>query len=840
MIMNMKTTNKNRKWTRLSQSDNYNSRGMTLVEIVVAIAILGIISITVMTAIGSYYRLMVRGKSITQDVFLVQENMENSIYEVKEKLRDGQAVSWPSHNYSLFSGEPYAVSVTGYTLNQSVDNRDLTTVVSSSVSPELPVPVIGTVTISKSISSKNYAADTALSLTGNVTYSSESDLFFTQYQWYKSRDGYNMPVYSTPEEIEVGVRYPRFPEDYEPISGATSATLGNLTDYGGHHIVFAATPIAHSMKMGITKYSEPLFLYGPPVISNLKYHLDASIINKTDNNQVRYDSATDTYYIKQWTNLVKFLDSSAIADASQTTEAAQPQLNEYSFNGTDIPEVWGQTASSTVSGSNVNVPSYASWSNDPQNITFFIVVKMDSSMLNETIIQGTNWQLGVNAAGELYLSKAGNVINAVASEGIDDKLHVISGKMTGSEISFKIDKGYEYSVSAGSDPSTRSLSLFATNFEIAELLIYHSDMTDTDIEKNIEYLLSKFDPTIIPWTISSLHNMTDTAAQGTTYVLPQKVLATMTNSATRYVDVTWNGTINTDTVGSQTITGYAVIDPTKTVTLTVDVIGIVGLQNIEESVRYRTPYSAPAMAIAEYSDGSIQAVPVTWSGSINTFFEGTQVVTGTMTNSPYLEVTLTVHVLRNPVTAINLNASALSMYVNDESGLIATVVPSDADYTDVTWSSDNESVATVDQNGHVTAHALGTAKIIVVSDDDPTILAMCSVDVIEEPPVYLNSISLQQNDEFWLFGWWDRWRNISYTPIFSSSVTTYNANLNNSYSTEDILISVSTPSGANVTINGVSGTSREFTNLPSGTSTYTIIVSRSGYSSTTYTLNVTR
>jgi uncharacterized protein YjdB len=451
-------------------------------------------------------------------------------------------------------------------------------------------------------------------------------------------------------------------------------------------------------------------------------------------------------------------------------------------------------------------------------------------------MQGTNWQLGVNAAGEVYLSKAGNVINAVASEGIDDKLHVISGKMTGSEVSFKIDKGYEYSVSAGSDPSTRSLSLFATNFEIAELLIYHSDMADTDIEKNIEYLLSKFDPNIIPWTISSLHNMTDTAAQGATYVMPQKVLATMTNSATRYVDVTWNGTINTDTVGSQTITGYAVVDPTKTVTLTVDVIGIVGVKNIEESVRYRVPYTAPVMAEAEYSDGSTQSVPVTWTGSINTFVEGTQVITGNMTNSPYLEVTLTVHVLRKPVTAITLDKSNLSMFVDAEEDLTAEVVPSDADYQDVTWSSDDETVAMVDQNGHVTAIALGIANIIVTSADDPTVSATCSVNVIAPPPVYLNSIEIQQQR-------WPSWRNIDLNPAFSQLIVNYSSNMSDNWRySDDIRIWPSADIGATITVNGsnVSSGSYYSDTIYYGSRTYTIVVSRSGYSSTTYTLNVTR
>ncbi len=206
-------------------------------------------------------------------------------------------------------------------------------------------------------------------------------------------------------------------------------------------------------------------------------------------------------------------------------------------------------------------------------------------------------------------------------------------------------------------------------------------------------------------------------------------------------------------MGSQTITGYSVVDPTKTVTLTVDVIGIVGVKNIEEDVRYRIPYTAPVMAEAEYSDGSTQAVPVTWTGSINTIVEGTQVITGNMTNSPYSEVTLTVHVLRKPVTAITLDKSNLSMFVDAEEDLTAEVVPSDADYQDVTWSSDDETVAMVDENGHVTAIALGKADIIVTSADDPTVSAICTVNVIEEPPVYLNSIEIQQQR-------WPSWRTL--------------------------------------------------------------------------------
>lgn len=70
-----------------------------------------------------------------------------------------------------------------------------------------------------------------------------------------------------------------------------------------------------------------------------------------------------------------------------------------------------------------------------------------------------------------------------------------------------------------------------------------------------------------------------------------------------------------------------------------------------------------------------------------------------------------------PVTSVSLKKEELNLNVNDEETLIATVLPENATDQSVTWASSNEAVATVDQNGKVTAVAQGTATITVKTND---------------------------------------------------------------------------------------------------------------------------
>ena len=69
-----------------------------------------------------------------------------------------------------------------------------------------------------------------------------------------------------------------------------------------------------------------------------------------------------------------------------------------------------------------------------------------------------------------------------------------------------------------------------------------------------------------------------------------------------------------------------------------------------------------------------------------------------------------------PVTGISLTPEILTLGDGQSLQLYGTVLPRNADNTGFNWSSDNPSIVSVDANGQVTAHSIGTANIIVTSD----------------------------------------------------------------------------------------------------------------------------
>lgn len=83
-----------------------------------------------------------------------------------------------------------------------------------------------------------------------------------------------------------------------------------------------------------------------------------------------------------------------------------------------------------------------------------------------------------------------------------------------------------------------------------------------------------------------------------------------------------------------------------------------------------------------------------------------------------------------PVRGISLNYNAATIYMGEEGlDLVSTVSPSYATNPDVVWSSDNETVATVDQNGHVTAVSVGYATITVAAAENHAVTNTCIVSV---------------------------------------------------------------------------------------------------------------
>ncbi len=103
------------------------------------------------------------------------------------------------------------------------------------------------------------------------------------------------------------------------------------------------------------------------------------------------------------------------------------------------------------------------------------------------------------------------------------------------------------------------------------------------------------------------------------------------------------------------------------------------------------------------------------NGVVTALKAGDAVITAeTYDGTAKAECNITVTVLSEE---IRLNFTEKSIYIGETAELIAEVLPTDTVNKNISWSSDNKDVATVDENGVVTAVSKGTATITVTSED---------------------------------------------------------------------------------------------------------------------------
>jgi len=92
------------------------------------------------------------------------------------------------------------------------------------------------------------------------------------------------------------------------------------------------------------------------------------------------------------------------------------------------------------------------------------------------------------------------------------------------------------------------------------------------------------------------------------------------------------------------------------------------------------------------------------------------------------------------VSDVKLNKNTLTLLWNSRETLKATVSPERADNREITWSSSNENVATVNSLGEVVAVGVGEADIIVTSEDNGSKKDVCKLTV--NPYVYISKTTL--------------------------------------------------------------------------------------------------
>lgn len=140
---------------------------------------------------------------------------------------------------------------------------------------------------------------------------------------------------------------------------------------------------------------------------------------------------------------------------------------------------------------------------------------------------------------------------------------------------------------------------------------------------------------------------------------------------------------------------------------------------------------------------------VTSKGKVVAKKAGRAKITATTADGSKKKASVTVVVPRKKMTnasKVTVKAAATTLTVGGTTTVKATVTPSKATYKKVYWSTNNASVATVDQNGKIKAVKAGKATITATAQDGSKKSGKTTITVVNppvvNPPVVATSVSV--------------------------------------------------------------------------------------------------
>lgn len=145
---------------------------------------------------------------------------------------------------------------------------------------------------------------------------------------------------------------------------------------------------------------------------------------------------------------------------------------------------------------------------------------------------------------------------------------------------------------------------------------------------------------------------------------------------------------------------------------------------------------------AEISPDNADIKDVTWKsgrptvatvdeyGVVTGVSRGSAEITATAKDGSRRSATYTITVAQMP-TGINLNETAVTVAVGYNKTIRATVIPSNANNREVTWTSSDTSIARISNNGYITPVKAGQCTVTAACKADPSITATAVVTVTQ-------------------------------------------------------------------------------------------------------------
>jgi len=487
-----------------------NRSGMTLLEIVVALAIFAIMSVGFYGMFSTVFINMYHTSQVTESAFLSQQLIEDRIADVKEKLKEGllDEVTDERLSITLFDGSNER-TVFAYHLSENMINGKLVeTLVAENRPPQLRVPVITSQVIIKAkngtteIKYPNIANRDNYDIVlegGTPTVDNEGFLIQHLYYWYISKPGFY--TLSQP---------PLFPEDFEILAGYTAKDIVTVPEsFGGRFLILMVTPVGEKGAMGDSVVSNELFISPLPVYSNLLLHYDASWINKLNTNEYSSDR------VQRWYDIGPF------ASASPNPSGSLPTIITSEFDQAIPKRTFGVTRSSSagtqqlITNNNTSIPgkqsltvyivtNFATTNGADQNIT--ILNSRNGNTANRFVLKTSNV---VGSEGRLELIRYFNSGSASVI-GDDnyrtDQWEIIKLELYTNGIAIrngltKNDNVYNFTYNKSTSISNTNLMYvtpflmnFATGYSIGEVMVYDGIISSTDDQKILKYLADKYQP----------------------------------------------------------------------------------------------------------------------------------------------------------------------------------------------------------------------------------------------------------------------------------------------------------------------------------------------------------
>lgn len=216
-----------------------------------------------------------------------------------------------------------------------------------------------------------------------------------------------------------------------------------------------------------------------------------------------------------------------------------------------------------------------------------------------------------------------------------------------------------------------------------------------------------------------------------TWISSNTTVATVDDNGLVTTHALGNATIKASTTDGTNVSASCLVTSGGITSFTIDKTS--ATINVDDELQLTTavtPQIAGSYQVIWSSNNNVATVD--GSGKVKAKRVGTAIITArsTATTSTGAVMTAQCVVTVKGATGITFDKTKLTMYTGETETIKASVTPVRYATMPLTWETDNESVAVVDEAGKITAVGLGTANVTATTTDGTNLSATCNVTVL--------------------------------------------------------------------------------------------------------------